>query len=182
MGIEARHRQARIGDAEIAANAVRMISAVSMTDCRADRPGHLGQRHVDGQRHHPQFFAGQHHHRAPRAGQMGEKFGMAGKGEARSAQDRLVDGRGDHGGGFARQARLDRDLDRFDHRGGIRGIGLARQAARARPGGDQRAWLWEAKMSAIAHQLEAVPADLAAAVIEGGNARPPARCRLARPW
>ena len=62
--------------------------------------------------------------RAPVRG--GEEFGMAGKGEARLVQHRLVDGRGDHGGGFARQAGLDRDLDGLDHGGGIGGVWACR--------------------------------------------------------
>ncbi len=79
------------------ASAFRMISAVSRIASLVMACGTSRQRRMDGQRHHPQLFAGQHHHRARRLGEGAQEFGMAGIGKARLFQHRLVDRGGDHG-------------------------------------------------------------------------------------
>ncbi len=146
-----------------------------LVDCRR----HIRNRYVYGQRHHAQLVAGQHHHRAPRARQMGKKFGMAGKAEARTVQHRLVDGRGDHGCRFARHRGLHRDLNRFDHRRRIGGIQRAWHAVRARFGRDQRAGV-RGENAGVTDQFERASADLAAEMIECGNSNlGPDTCGLA---
>jgi hypothetical protein len=60
-----------------------------------ERAGHVLQRDVDRGGHDAQVGAGEHHHHAVDARQMGEILGMAGKGEARPVDQRLlVDGSG----------------------------------------------------------------------------------------
>ena len=110
-------------------SAARMISPVSTIASVVIGAGHLGQRHVDGQRHHAQLVARQHHHRARRAGQMrrGIRYGRERRKPACISTALWIGAVTRAAASPARQA-FDRDLDGFDHGGGVGGIGLARDA------------------------------------------------------
>ena len=95
------------------------------TESSAEAPGPSGR--VDGDEHCAQVAGGQHHHRSAGAvetglgGQVGEEFGVAGKGEARLVQGRLW--RSD-GGDNARDAAGEGQADATvfypaDHRRGV---------------------------------------------------------------
>ncbi len=125
MRIEPRQRQARLGDGEVALQGLGGDQA-RMDDHLPGQEGRdLGVGLVDGDRHGAQAARGQHHDRPARAlhgrlgGQFAEKFGMAGKLEARLIEGRLGDGGGDHGLHGARQGQAHRRLDPGNDLGGV---------------------------------------------------------------
>ncbi len=75
-----------------------------------------------------------------------------------------MDRGGDHRGGLARKAGLDRKLDRFDHGGGIGGVGLAGNGADFCLGGDQRPAM-VGEYAGIAHQHQGMGADFSVELI-----------------
>ena len=83
---------------------------------------------------------GQHHHRAGRAGEVGEVLGMAGEGEAGAVLQRLlVDGVGAEGERGAAADELDAAGDDGDDGGGVlraRAAGLGRAGQRVRQDGE----------------------------------------------
>ncbi|MEJ1968928.1 MAG: hypothetical protein WDN03_09920 [Rhizomicrobium sp.] len=106
---------------------------------RRDRARHLRQRHMDGQRHHAQRVARQHHHRARRAGQRLQEFGMSGIGKAGRGEHRLVDRRGHDRGGLAGHRLCHGQFDGLDHGVGVVAVGPAWRARRRGFDADERA-------------------------------------------
>ena len=93
---------------------------------RQHRDG-VAQRHVHGDRHHPQQRAGQHHDFLARhAGERRQELGMAGIGEPRGIQRRFVDGIGDHRTRLQVQRHRDRSGDRPDDLGRVGRVRIAR--------------------------------------------------------
>ena len=119
-------RDARRGQREVAAQ-----GGGEDADRRDDRRAaqaarRLGQRDADGDRDDLQLRPRQQHHRALHAAQMGEKLGVAGKGEARAlAQRLLVDRVRHHRRRRARLRQRHRARDRRDHRRRVGGVGRA---------------------------------------------------------
>ena len=179
MGVQARHRQARQQDAEIAAQRGQNDFGRCEYGKLVDGFGHLRHRHVDGQGHHAQLVAGQHHHRARRAGQVRQEFGMAGKAKARALQHGLVDRRGDDSSRFARQAGFHGDFDGFDHSSAVGAFGFSRFRRGAGVCGDQGV-LVTGEDAGIAHQPERMVADASAEMFKGRQRHLRAdACRLA---
>jgi hypothetical protein len=90
--------------------------------------GHGGERQVDGDRHHPQPRAGQHHHRPGGARKCREVLGVAGEGKAGAVvQDFLRDWIGAERGGFARTDQADAAGDDLSHGCGISEVWNARR-------------------------------------------------------
>ena len=109
------------------------------------RRRHVLQRHMDGDRHHFERGARQHHHRMQRPslrrGEGGEILGMPGKGEARAIKHGLGDGVGDDGARRALPHEAHGALDRLRDRGrgGLVGPSGDDRAARPRIGSTGRA-------------------------------------------
>ena len=92
MRVQPRHGQPWRGQAELRDQRRMGDADARLEQFGRERGGHLGQRDVNGRRHHAQLVRGQHHHHLGHPGQMGEVFRMAGKGEARAVlQGLLVD-------------------------------------------------------------------------------------------
>ena len=77
----------------------------------------------------------------------------------------FVNGRGNHGRGFALEAGRHRDFDGFGNGGGIAGIRFARLCRDLGIGGDQGLFV-RGKDFGIADQFERMPSNLAAEMIE----------------
>ena len=86
---------------------------------------HRAQRQVRGHQRHPQAVGGEHHHHLFGVGQIGQKLGVAGEGNACLIDHALVHRGGDHGGKVAVDAALGGALQGFEHIGGIGGVELA---------------------------------------------------------
>ena len=85
----------------------------------------VGERQVDGHRHHAQRGAGQHHRDLGAARQLGQELGVAGMPEARILQRLLLDRIGGEAGDLAGLCHLRGAFDRASVAGGIGRIGLA---------------------------------------------------------
>ena len=107
MRIEAGDARAAAARCRTAARISRAtMRPVSTISSRRQRVEHVAQRHMDRHRHDGEFGRPQHHHRhAPpcrsRAGELGQKFGVAGIGKAGAVEHVLGDRIGDDGGGTA---------------------------------------------------------------------------------
>ena len=125
--IEPGHRQARRRDAEIGGQRRRGHAPGVNDRLGGERAGRLGQRQVNGDRHHPQARAGQHHdRRRVDPGQGREIFGMARIPESGPVEGFLLDRVGDHGGRLAGLDQRHGALDRRDHGRGVGRVGPAR--------------------------------------------------------
>ncbi|MCY1272065.1 hypothetical protein D9M70_206320 [compost metagenome] len=88
--------------------------------------GDILEWQVGGHQGHAQAASGQHHHHLPGCGQIGEKFGVAGEGNARFVDHALVHRGGDHSGEQSVEAALSRAGQGFQHIAGVLRFQLAR--------------------------------------------------------
>src|SRR5688500_15089340 len=86
---------------------------------------------MSGGQRHAQAVGGQQHHRVPRAGALGQVFGVAGELNAGIVDDALLHRRGDHGRELAAHAAVDGTVEHREHMARIEDIELAGGAGHA---------------------------------------------------
>ncbi len=126
MRIEARDRETRARDAEIALQGLGGDASRRHDVGAAQGGNRFGKRAMDRHGHDAQGRTDQHHHRNHPAGQLGEEFGMAGMRKSRRVKRLFLNGVGHDRGGAAGANEIDRADDRADDRAGIAAIGLPR--------------------------------------------------------
>ena len=126
VGVEAGDGDAGGGEAEVGPQAGVGDAEGRLEEVRGQGAGNVGERDVDGDRHHAQHRRGEHHHREGRAGEVREEFGVAGEGEAGPVlQGLLVDRVGAEGDRGAAADEIDATGDDGDDGFGVGGIGMA---------------------------------------------------------
>ena len=163
MRVEAGDRQARAGDAEVAAQGLGGDQAGVDDGLDGEQAGHLGQRLVDGDQADAQVAGGEHHHRPAGAveagggGQLGQEFGVAGEGEAGLIERRLGDGRGDQPARLAGEREARGGLDPADDRPGRRGGGFPRDHRRRQGQIENRQGVFEhrRRLGRVGHRPDA---------------------------
>lgn len=122
--VESADQDARMGDAEL-------VAQVGVEDARdpgqalvANGVGDLAQRQVGGRQGNAQASSGQHHHHLGGVGEVGEEFGMAGKGDAGFVDHALVHRCGDHPGEVPVEAALAGAGQGFQDVGGVGSVQL----------------------------------------------------------
>ncbi|MNN28621.1 hypothetical protein D3C81_1422000 [compost metagenome] len=138
MRVEARHQDARPGDAEVAAQ-VGIDDGQRLDQHRdVECVRHRAQRQVGGGQRHAQhgvvvggLRAGQHHHHARHGGALGQVFGVAGERHARVVDRALLHRRGDHRRVFAGLQAVDGGIEQRQHVAAVAGVKPARLALHA---------------------------------------------------
>ncbi|MCY1275364.1 hypothetical protein D9M70_240070 [compost metagenome] len=125
MGVEAADQDARLGDAELVAQVGVQDSGDPLQALGRYGVGDLAQRQVGGDQGDAQAAGGEHHHHLLGVGQFGEKFGVAGEGDAALVDHALVHRSGDHPGEGAVEAAPAGSGQGFQHVGGVRRVQLA---------------------------------------------------------
>ncbi|MNM87539.1 hypothetical protein D3C81_997220 [compost metagenome] len=123
--VQAADQDARIGDAELLLQVGVQDPRDAFQAFRGDGVGYIAQGQVSGHQGHTQAASGQHHHHLRGAGEVGEEFGMAGKGDTALVDHTLVHGRGDHPGKMPIQAALACAGQGFQDKSGIGLVQLA---------------------------------------------------------
>ncbi len=127
--VQAEHRDARPGQAEVAAQRGMGGGDDLAQAIGGDGVGDIAQRQVGGGQGHAHVFVGQHHHHLD-AGLVGQQFGGAAVGDAACVDRRLVHRAGDHAVESALQAGPAGAEQGVDHRAGVGRIGLAEAGRR----------------------------------------------------
>lgn len=122
--VQAKHRDARRGDAEVAVQGGVHGVQGARQPIGGEGIGHRAQRQVGGGQGHAHDVVGQHHHHL-HAGLVGQQFGSATVGNAALVDHRLVHRAGYHALQFTGQAGLAGLQQRADHRAGIGRVGVA---------------------------------------------------------